>query len=647
MEDQISLQISRAAFSNEGPLPALNHDGDASAGVLTEITDFGDEILYDNTQEAVSQVGLQPALPIPDARASLQDQLFMAMQPPHDARGKRRFLPRGALARIVTEEAVRHELEPHLDESHDEAAIAELARKICACTKFPGRSHSQQQGGEALPRQKIRSFRKIFAILVLVGRPSSIVKFVNEDLNDSDLPLAKVYRNRDTGAFDLRRVRRAEEPLKCFSKSWTQIHIWNFEFWQWATLSPFFGKGCERKEVNHYRFPDSTVLPFVKQRQKDLEGGSGRIFKVDIHPEHHNFDLNEASSKSFAVKCLRSKDKETFKKEVEMLKRFSNDAHPHLISLLVTYQLSHTFFLVFPWAGGDLRKYWFQINPNPTLDLQTARWMAEQCAGIASGILEIHKYVSSSSSAHLTRGKDSNCSSKSVFGHHGDIKPENILWFPAATGGGTLRVSDFGLAEFGTNLTRRPEPQAMLNMTRDYRAPEMDLDGVGTFGYSFDIWALGCVYLEFAAWLLGGKRRVLEFELKRSSPDPYWLGLSTNTFFEVFKANQKNTSEARVKPTVKQFVDELLEDETCPEFLCEFLHMVRDEMVVLQPTNPRDLGRLCSRQIHYKLELMVRRCIASEKYASHPAPEKRTGYQTKVGPDFVIECPRICCQDPR
>jgi hypothetical protein len=184
---------------------------------------------------------------------------------------------------------VRDELYKHLDlDACNSKSIAEYARKICEETEF-----------EDNGIRKIKCFRKIFVILVLIEKTPAIIKFLDKGVNDSDLPLEKVERKHERGAYDLRLSRNPNKRLKCFSKQWNQLHIRNFEEFQWTTLSPFFGKGGH-KQVKHYPLQDQVILPFIEvetrkdristYRALEFEGGFGRVFKVDIHPDHHNFE---------------------------------------------------------------------------------------------------------------------------------------------------------------------------------------------------------------------------------------------------------------------------------------------------------------------------------------------------------------------
>lgn len=245
-----------------------------------------------------------------------------------------------------------------------------------------------------------------------------------------------------------------------------------------------------------------------------------------------------------------------------MLVTFSGDTHKHLISLLATYQQGNEYYLIFPWARGDLRSYWRDIDPEPTADHDTTTWMAEQCYGIARGLSKIHQHETAyfrSSSDHPFAPKGpissrARSGSLQLFGRHGDIKPQNVLCFGNAnTGLGRpiLKITDLGLAEFKTSIANIYKSSSKISMTAAYRPPEYDTEN-GKVGQSHDIWALGCLYLEMIAWILGGWELVQEFEKLRvaETTGPRSPGATEGTFFKVKSISEDGTWKVVVKPTV-------------------------------------------------------------------------------------------------
>jgi hypothetical protein len=217
---------------------------------------------------------------------NLELMLLSVLQKSHD--GEKDFFPKGVISTIITEKCVRKELTWHLEDTHDAAEMASFAKAICEETEF------QDKSG----KMRVKCFRKIFVILVLINKTPAIVKFLKKDVSDADLPLKKVERLNEKGVYDLRLSRDPTKLLKCFSKKWGQLCIWNFEQYQWKTLSPFFGKGGY-KDVKHYLLQDQVILPFIAvdrgeggrvHRAPEFNGGYGKVIEVDLHHEHHNFE---------------------------------------------------------------------------------------------------------------------------------------------------------------------------------------------------------------------------------------------------------------------------------------------------------------------------------------------------------------------
>lgn len=249
--------------------------------------------------------------------------------------------------------------------------------------------------------------------------------------------------------------------------------------------------------------------------------------------------------------------------------KFSGDAHPHLISLLATYEQFKRFYLIFPWAQGDLVDYWSKKNKYPSVDYENILWVAAQISGITDGLSKIHRYESTDSKYHHSKRHDAQLDPRSavmsfaipaskhrpkqLFGRHGDIKPQNILWFQDPddeNDKGILKITDFGLTEFSANHSKSYKPNNNIAASPSYRPPEFDLQD-GLIGRSYDIWTLGCLYLELITWFLGGWDFAEKFRVERTAFDPMWFDYHTDTFFEIVRCKvTNNTLGAMVKPKV-------------------------------------------------------------------------------------------------
>ena len=140
---------------------------------------------------------------------------------------------------------------------------------------------------------------------------------------------------------------------------------------------------------------------------------------------------------------------------------------------------------------------------------------------------------------------------KKVWGRHGDIKPQNILWYRESRDSsslGTLKLADFGQAELNSQWSRSKH-RGNIAYSLTYRAPEFDIPPNITHA-SYDIWSLGCVYLECVAWMIGGYNTVFEFAESRRSYDVVALEDSDVFFNTIMSENEKE--EAVLKPCIQQ-----------------------------------------------------------------------------------------------
>lgn len=143
-------------------------------------------------------------------------------------------------------------------------------------------------------------------------------------------------------------------------------------------------------------------------------------------------------------------------------------------------------------------------------------------------------------------------------GRHGDIKPQNILWFSQENnihGHGVLKISDFGVTMFHSELTTKVLPEKVRGVTQSYAAPEYELGN--SVSRPYDIWSLGCIFIEFITWALLGFEGVQEFRAKRKADRHNKSNFELDDFYRISGRKLKIhgwhlKGRARVKASVNK-----------------------------------------------------------------------------------------------
>jgi len=488
----------------------------------------------------------------------LSSAIRSAVQDPSDKHHNRRFISTDQLGRILEKRAIEKVLESFIPqtEQHTEnhhprksLSVSSLWRRFTTSDDVDPQStstHRYRSYVSGLADDICNEHRKTFATLLLINNSKAILKFIRAGLTDAHLPLHSISFTREDGTSPDDVLCAKDHlahlpPIPCgnclrWSVSWIRL----FEDKQWEMLAPVF-QAKEDEAPNHYTLHDQIILPFT-YCQHACRGSRGEILKVRIHANHHNFhhfDTSADPDSFFAVKKLA--EQEELGRERSVLKRIDDQ---HVITLLATYEHRGYYHLVMPWAECNLEAFWAEKMPDPPRDSKVLHWMARQCLGTAKGLGKVqHHLTNSVSSLHgsslpipqrsaraprlsIPVPKPSTALSASkklrvytrhtFFGRHGDIKPQNLLWFPDTTDLGIVKITDFGEGEFNKSQSARRSTDS-ISYTPSYRPPECD-DPTGEIemqSATFDTWSLGCLYLEFITWYIGGWKFVLEFDKSR------------------------------------------------------------------------------------------------------------------------------------
>lgn len=231
-----------------------------------------------------------------------------------------------------------------------------------------------------------------------------------------------------------------------------------------------------------------------------------------------------------------------WEKEIAALRKMNDLEERHIVRFLTAFR-RHTrknkdeYYLMFEWAaGGNLRTLW-EESPSPALSPSLVREVVQQIFGLATALNAAHNLNKTGASYR-----------------HGDLKPENILVFPGQGLIGTLKIGDWGEAKFqGIRTEMRPSGSKSRFGTIRYEAPEVKIGIQETFlgqprerrSRLYDIWALGCITLEFLVWLLYGQDGLTKFNAEVNGP----------TFYQISTENGKD--EARVHDKAVYWMDRM------------------------------------------------------------------------------------------
>ncbi|KAK8119590.1 kinase-like protein [Apiospora kogelbergensis] len=536
----------------------------------------------------------------------LSKELNKSVEDPEWGGANANFLPRKMLRKIITPERVRV-IVAGLGSFKNSREVDSFVH-----TAF----HGENKG-------KVRRYPsvKLLAALVCCGATDRYLDLVSDGVSDICLP--PVYAKRPP-----------RSPLKCKSNKCNNGHTFlgdleikdrkEFYAWTYYLNAPYFSKpkhDPKTKEQgihNHYVLSDDDVLPIISSREQQTGtstkmsrqrtpssgsgepqmGGFSTVTCVEFHPEHYDFGRQDGEKhKVFALKKLTASDPTSFNQEIASLLAFIAADNQHLVKLLASFEIqsyrnTHTeYYFLFPWADGTLWDFWKLYNAVEQR-ANLSQWMSHQCYRLAEALQFFHN---ERNIAFMRPGvNDIEEGQKQLFGRHGDIKAENILWFKTKAREARLVLNDFGLARLNSKISRSAQDPNGMPRTKTYQAPEFDVPG-SKISRSSDIFSLGCAFLEFATWFVEGFDSVdVEFVDARMEVDPHNPTFELDTFFRVIEdADGKKTS--MIKPKVTRWIQRLRTHDNCTQFIADFLDLIEQHMLEPDPKKRYESDRVVKR----------------------------------------------------
>lgn len=208
----------------------------------------------------------------------------------------------------------------------------------------------------------------------------------------------------------------------------------------------------------------------------------------------------------------------------------ANLSHDHLLKCLASFVFSAKYHMIYEKADCNVEEF-MKRNADPQrLSNFTSGDLAQQLFGLADALCFIHNQGGSDSREDTKLlGVPKKSSRRSGYIH--DIKPENLLMFIYNRPGRKtywFRMSDFSCAkvvdilETVSGKNRDSWKTSSKSGTPVYRAPEAITEGQTSRPY--DLFSLGCVFLELLVWFLDGYNALKTFRDQREcllSPGTY------------------------------------------------------------------------------------------------------------------------------
>ncbi|KAF2011920.1 hypothetical protein BU24DRAFT_266342 [Aaosphaeria arxii CBS 175.79] len=465
----------------------------------------------------------------------------------------------------------------------------------------PRKKERKEKKNEELVQFVLTKAMKIFAILVYtrLDRSASHLRkamefFKKKNWGDKNLPFRYrdgelVPKNAEKDKCEIWQQISSAGSVLAEEKGKTQSGTWRWDFCesQWMFLAPVFST----EEANH-DLEEELILPFIKKHTDLHQGSFGLVSCYNIHENHLHDPSNPQSvgSRTIAVKEIKAEeDAEEVAKhwadEVGALQMMNQLNHSHIVRFITAFRRNtrggQEHYLMFEWADhGNLRGLWKQ-DPSIKSTAQLVKDVIKQLWGLASALDRAHNLGKNNSSYR-----------------HGDLKPENILRFSGGGSIGTLKMGDWGEAKIhNINTELRPSKTTAKYGTRRYESPEVITGVRQSFlgqprkrrSRLYDIWAMGCITLEFIVWLVYGRKKLDEFNRSIQGESG-----ENSPFYQILEVDGKKV--ARVHDDAVRWMEYLEQEPACrigSTALGDLLDLVKNSLLVVKL--PRRLGSNLSR----------------------------------------------------
>ncbi|RKK16131.1 hypothetical protein BFJ65_g9702 [Fusarium oxysporum f. sp. cepae] len=431
----------------------------------------------------------------------------------------------------------------------------------------------------------LKEAQKVFAIWVLVGIKGLKLYAIMElfranNACDNDLPL----KEDRIPSFTISKESNENVCLIAGDDAFCdEDDIYPFCRTQWEFCAPVFHCMKENHDLN-----EAAILPFTEKHLTSAnEGAFGQVLKYTIHKCHIDTTGLMPHPHYVAVKKIKLETQNDpsiniagWEKEVRALWKMRELRQKNIVKFITAFRLGQDeHYLILEWAdGGNLRNLWENLRQPLTAALVKDAF--EQLLGLSEALDQVHNPRVRRANEHF---------------RHGDLKPENILWFKDPNDErkiGTLKIGDWGLAKqhqdftqirtkqtttgFGTRRYEPPEEETIENNNLVVPDPHTVHDKiVRKRSRLYDVWAMGCIWLEFLIWIMYGRDALMRFNrsFKKDRTDVV-------CFYEI-----DDKGVAKVHRVAEQWMEHMGQDPVCEvgkTALGNLLELIKEQLLVIK-----------------------------------------------------------------
>jgi serine/threonine protein kinase len=247
-----------------------------------------------------------------------------------------------------------------------------------------------------------------------------------------------------------------------------------------------------------------------------------------------------------------------FEKEVTALRALARVPHPNITLHLASWAQDGRFYILFPCAESNLQSHLLQ-EPAPELKKEFVLFLLTQLRDLAAAVEHIHNLNLGNSVQKPTNVAHNLGSNLRIgtarkyrhWGFHYDLKLDNILIFQHDKKASPIwRISDFGTAQISEIVLSGSQQPTDTNRVDDSTRDDPEYGGPD-FAYQqwssrpYNIWSLGCIYLQVLLWTFGyGGQHLRDFQVQRLKTSESQSNQSTAFWY------RDRRSKLKLKPAV-------------------------------------------------------------------------------------------------